>query len=232
MFFAASRALSSVTGPWFWAAAFAIGAVFVYRRSRAASFGLAAIAAALPLLFASPRVAGGLQRLAESSARDTSRRDVRYDAAIVMGGGDERIAAAGEVVRQGRARYVLYSGAVSAWDARHARKRLRAAGVPDESIVIDDRSRNTRENAVESSRIVAARGWRSLLLVTSAVHVERALGCFRDLGLDPDVLPVERSAGQDPDAGWLPQRRAMAVSRAAVHEFIGRVMYRVMGYTG
>ena len=231
MFFAASKALSSVTGPWFWAGVFAVCAVVLFRWSRAAGIAVALLAAALPLLFASPRVADALQRLAESSARDTSRRDLQYDAAIVLGGGDERIAAAGAIMREGRARYVLYSGAIGPRDAARNRRKLRAAGVPDESIVIEDRSRNTRENAVESSRIVAERGWRSLLLVTSAAHVDRALGCFRDVGLAPDVLPVERMAGR-PAEGWLPRRRAIPITRAALHEFIGRLMYRVVGYTG
>lgn len=231
MFFTLSKTLSSVTGPWFWTAVFVVLAALLFRRSKAASIALAAFAASLPLLFASPRVAGALQRLAESSARDTSRSDVQYDAVVVLGGGDDRIAAAGAVFRQGRARYVLYSGAISAWDARHARARLWAAGVPDDHVVIDDHSRNTRENAVQSSRIIAARGWRTLLLVTSAAHVDRALGCFHDVGLNPDVLPVERLSRQRFE-GWMPRKEVVPATRAALHELIGRIMYRVVGYTG
>jgi uncharacterized SAM-binding protein YcdF (DUF218 family) len=232
VFFTVSKALSSVTGPWFWALAlFALAALLLYRRSRRAGLALAAVAAALPVLFASPRVADTLQWLVESSARDTSRPGIEYDAAVVLGGGDARVAAAAEVFRRGRARSVLYSGAIGARDGNRVRAALRRAGVPDAAIFIEDRSRNTRENAVESSRIIAQRGWRSLLLITSAAHVERALGCFRDVGLNPDALPAERVAGRLERDGWLPRRQAIPVSRAAVHEFIGRVMYRVMGYT-
>ena len=232
MFFTVSKALSSVTGPWFWAAAlFAVAAVLLYRRSRRAGMALAVVAAALPVLFASPRVADTLQWLAESSARDTSRRGVEYDAAVVLGGGDARVAAAADVFRRGGARSVLYSGAIGQRDAKRVRAALRTAGVPDAAIFIEDRSRNTRENALESSRIIALRGWRSLLLITSAAHVPRALGCFRDVGLDPDVLPAERVAGRLEGEGWLPRRQAIPVSRAALHELIGRVMYRMMGYT-
>ena len=231
MFFTASKALSPVTGPWFWAALFALAALLLLRRSRRGALALAVVAAALPALFASPRVADTLQWLAESSARDTSRPGVEYDAAVVLGGGDGRIAAAADVFRRGRARSILYSGAIGARDANRVRALLRRAGVPNDAIFIDDHSRNTRENAVESSRIIAQRGWRSLLLITSAVHVERALGCFRDVGLNPDVLPAERVAGRLGRAGWLPRREAIPVSRAAMHEFIGRLTYRVMGYT-
>jgi uncharacterized SAM-binding protein YcdF (DUF218 family) len=231
VFFKLSKALSSVSGPWFWAGLLVLLAALLYRRSRRASVALAGLAAAMPLLFACPQVADSLQWWAESSARDTSRGNVLYDAVVVLGGGDARISVGADAYRRGRARFVLYSGAIGPRDAAGVRVMFRRAGVPDSAVVIDDRSRNTRENAVESSRIVAAHGWRKLLLVTSAAHVDRALGCFRDVGLDPDVLPAERTAGRLEDAGWLPQKSAVPVTRAALHEFIGRLMYAVMGYT-
>jgi uncharacterized SAM-binding protein YcdF (DUF218 family) len=46
-------------------------------------------------------------------------------------------------------------------------------GVPRTAILVDARSRTTRENAVETERILTARGARSLLLVTSALHMPR-----------------------------------------------------------
>ncbi len=232
MFFSVSKALSAVTGPWFWAALFVVAGAVLCRWSKPFGLSLVALAAALPVLFASPRFAAALQRLAESSARDTSRPGVEYDAVIVLGGGDARIAAAAQVMRQGRARTLLYSGIVGPWDARHVRASLHAAGVPDDSIVLESHSRNTRENAVESSRIVAKRGWQSLLLVTSASHVDRALGCFHDVGLYPDVLPADRLAPRIERLGWMPRRSATHLTRAAVHELLGRLTYRVMGYTG
>lgn len=232
MFFSVSKALSSVTGPWFWALVFVLAGAVVLRWSKALAMALVLVAASLPLLFASPRFAAALQGLAESSARDTSRPDVQYDAVIVLGSGDARIAAGAEVMRQGRARALLYSGAVGAWDVKRVRAAFRAAGVQDSDVAVESRSRNTRENAVESARIVAERGWRTLLLVTSASHVDRALGCFHDVGLYPDVLPAERIAPRIERMGWMPRRSATAVTRAAMHELLGRLTYRVMGYTG
>jgi uncharacterized SAM-binding protein YcdF (DUF218 family) len=232
VFFSVSKALSSVTGPWFWALLFALAAAVAYRWSKPLALALVATAAALPLLFASPKVAGALQRLAESGARDTSRPGLEYDAVIVLGGSQARIDTAAKAVLQGRARTLLYSGIVGPWDARHVRASLHAAGVADEDVVLESHSRNTRENAVESARIVQERGWRTLLLVTSASHVDRALGCFHDVGLYPDVLPAERLAPRIERMGWMPRKSATAVSRAAVHELLGRITYRVMGYTG
>jgi uncharacterized SAM-binding protein YcdF (DUF218 family) len=92
-------------------------------------------------------------------------------------------------------------------------------------------SRNTRENAVESARVAAARGWRRLLLVTSAQHVPRALGCFRAVGLEPDVLPVDREAGDAKGASWLPRAYALSRSSDVLRELAGRLVYRLAGYT-
>ena len=184
---------------------------------------LALCAALAPLALAIPNVADALDRLAQSPAEDTSRPGVVYDAVIVLGGEDRRIVAAAGLVREGRARHVLYSGFVTA--AEEARVR---ALIPESRLVLEKASRTTHENAVESSRIVAARGWRTLLLVTSAVHVPRALGCFRAAGLSPDVLPVDPLPRL---SGWLPTHRAVAASRIALHELVGRLVYALRGYT-
>ena len=93
-------------------------------------------------------------------------------------------------------------------------------------------SRNTRENAIESARVAAARGWRTLLVVTSAAHMPRALGCFRAVGLEPDALPVDRRAGDGPPSsrGWLPRAECLARSTLMLRELAGRVVYRALGY--
>ena len=78
-------------------------------------------------------------------------------------------------------------------------------GIAPERVVIEDQSRNTRENAVESARVARERGWKTILVVTSAFHMERALGCFRAVGLEVDALPVDQR-GYDPGwQSWLPR---------------------------
>jgi hypothetical protein len=70
-------------------------------------------------------------------------------------------------------------------------------------------------------------------IVTSAAHVERALGCYRAVGLDPDVLVVDRRAPAEqgvPSDLW-PSREALRRSRQVMHELAGRLVYHAMGYT-
>jgi uncharacterized SAM-binding protein YcdF (DUF218 family) len=68
------------------------------------------------------------------------------------------------------------------------------------------------------------------VLVTSYAHVPRALGCFRAVGLEPDVLPVDRRSGDGQGGTWFPRPSALVKSTWALHELAGRAAYRLAGY--
>jgi uncharacterized SAM-binding protein YcdF (DUF218 family) len=59
-----------------------------------------------------------------------------------------------------------------------------AAGVPRSALLIEPRSGNTLENAVESAALLRRRGLRSVLLVSERYHLYRARLLFRRAGLD------------------------------------------------
>jgi uncharacterized SAM-binding protein YcdF (DUF218 family) len=232
VFYFVSKGLAWATAPAAWCPLL-LAAAFLLRRRLAVAVALAVLATSVPFVFSSPVVAEALQQWTEASARNTSRRDVQYDAVIVLGGdveGGPRFRGGADAIRSGRARRLLYSGLLRPGEPERLRASLRALGVPDDRIVIEGRSRNTRENAVESSRVVAERGWRSVLLVTSAAHVDRALGCFHKLGMRPDVLPVGYLSPSPRGAGWRPRSGALGLSTAAMHELMGRPVYWAMGY--
>jgi uncharacterized SAM-binding protein YcdF (DUF218 family) len=104
--------------------------------------------------------------------------------------------------------------------------------VPPEKIVVEGRSRNTRENAEYSAEVVRAHGWKRLVLVTSAAHMQRALACFHAVGLTPDTLPVDFQAPPRHTyvTGWIPRARALNRSDETLRELAGRVIYRLLGY--
>lgn len=70
---------------------------------------------------------------------------------------------------------------------------LQAAGVPAEAITVEDRSRNTAENAREVARLLADEP-RPKTLLTSDYHMWRAERCFAAEGVEVARSPV-------PDAG-------------------------------
>jgi uncharacterized SAM-binding protein YcdF (DUF218 family) len=252
VFLALSKLLDWLLAPLTWALLLLGAAVLLRRRPRVA-WSLGGAAAAVLVAFSTGAVANALERLVERGARATFRPDAVYDAVVVLGGmvdgaasrasGDteldaaaDRIIRAYELLRAGRARNVLVSGGVvdpepgDRPEADRLAAKLVQWGISPGVVQVEASSRNTRENAIESSRIAAARGWRTLLVVTSAAHAPRALGCFRAVGLEPDVLPVDFRAGAARSRGWLPRAGALSRSTDALRELAGRVVYRVMGY--
>src|SRR5262245_6082397 len=55
-------------------------------------------------------------------------------------------------------------------------------GVLASDIIVEDQSRSTYENAVESRRLLDDRQLGKIVLVTSALHLPRAVACFQKLG--------------------------------------------------
>jgi uncharacterized SAM-binding protein YcdF (DUF218 family) len=255
VFLALSKWLDVLVEPLAWALLLGLAALALCRRRPAAALASAAAAIAVLWGFSTPWVAGALARAAEEPARDTSRADVTYDAVIVLGGGmsfpgsiaagrfevseaGDRVLRGYELLRAGRARFGVVSGGAldelpgSPREAEVAVRMLAAWGVDPSRLVAEANSRNTRENALECARIVRERGWSRLLLVTSAAHVPRAMGCFRAVGLAPDALPVDRRAGTAPLSlrSILPRASALDRSADVIRELAGRLVYRVAGY--
>lgn len=101
-------------------------------------------------------------------------------------------------------------------------------GVDPRSIEVDDRSRNTWQNArnvAALSPAVPKRVW----LVTSAVHLPRALGAFRAWGFDPCGWPSDlpESSVHVWPGGFIPQGTAAAKAGMALHEVFGGWDYAV-----
>ncbi len=258
MFLLLSKIFDLLLAPLTWAILLAAAAWALRRRRPALGGWLAAAAAVVLLVFSCPVVADTLLRAAEASAPRTYRPDETYDAVVVLGGimearrpwqddgkdltgAAERLTRTFELLREGHARVVLFSGGDVdpvpgiPSEAEELATMLQGWGIPPERIATETRSRNTHENAVETAKVVAARGWRRLLLVTSAVNMPRSLGCFHREGLSPDALPVDYRAGAPGAAAalesWLPRSGELELSTEALRELAGRVVYRVRGYS-
>lgn len=105
-------------------------------------------------------------------------------------------------------------------------------GIPANSILIDPDSRNTYENAVNARKIMEEHGLRSSILITSALHMPRSMGCFRSVGLEPIAYPVDfisddegyRFSAIIPDVGHIDHMTR------AFHEYFGLLAYKIAGY--
>ena len=254
MFIVLSKVLDLVATPLAWAIVFAsIAALAVRRRPRLARCA-AASAALVLLVFSAPLVSHYVVRSVERRAARTYQPGVTYDAVIVLAGivdpdstratGElqlsdrtERILTGWDVLRSGRASHILVSGGNvfpqpgEVPEAELLGRLLLSWGVRPDQLVLETASRNTHQSAVETAKLVRQRGFRRLLLITSAAHMPRAVGCFRREGLSPDTLPVDYNGGDPDDFAFLPRASALSDCTDALRELLGRLVYRVMGYT-
>jgi uncharacterized SAM-binding protein YcdF (DUF218 family) len=250
-----SKVLDLLLAPLTWGLLLALLGLLLRRRRARLAGWLQGLGLLVLYAFSTEPVSNGLQRWVEAGAVSTFREEVVYDAVIVLGGAVdadatersgrpeyshpvERLLRGFELLREGRARQVLLSGGTldtrpgALVEADVLARQLRMWGVAPELIVTERRSRNTRENAVESERLIREKGWEKLLLVTSAAHMPRALGTFEAVGLKPDTLVVDvRAHAWNPrGAWWQPRAANLAAGTDALRELFGRLVYRLRGW--
>lgn len=254
MFFVLSKTLDVLVDPFWWAFGLTLAGVVLLVRGARRRLGvvLAHAGLAVLVLFSLPAVANRLWRSLEVGAVDTFQKDVTYDAVVLLGGtvsalgatpevtswndNVERLLTTYELLSTGRAKMAVVSGGALdgqrlPTEAAYLARQLEAWGISKERIVVEAQARNTRENATYSKPLLAARDAKKVLIVTSAFHVPRALGCFRAAGVPVDVLPVDyRMREPSRDVHVLPRGEYLADSARALREWLGRLVYRAMGY--
>src|SRR5215471_21520973 len=99
-------------------------------------------------------------------------------------------------------------------------------GVPAERILIETRSQTTRDEAVLVEKIVRENHTEQVVLVTSWVHMRRALAAFRAVGVDPiPAIAPEPSADSPVVERLVPKPIGLERSRAVAHELAGILYY-------
>lgn len=148
---------------------------------------------------------------------------------IHLGDRSDRVLFAAQLYHAGRAPVLVLSGGSdperSAYsEAQAMRVFLRYLSVPDAALLLEERSRNTRQNAQYSGELLRARHIGRVLLVTSALHMERALQEFRRAGVDAIPAPTDFEATRPP--AWpmaaLPDAEALEGSGRAFKELVGQ----------
>ena len=159
------------------------------------------------------------------------------DSQIEFSGAVDRVLAGMEIVKEGKANYLIISGGDGALIQKGRSEALllkRFAvkwGIREDRILVDADSRNTYENALKTAKIIEEFRLSKLLLITSAFHMYRAHGCFRRVELDVDILPVDFATGNKvPDFRYfLPSSSALAQTSRVLHEFLGILVYGITG---
>jgi uncharacterized SAM-binding protein YcdF (DUF218 family) len=152
----------------------------------------------------------------------------------------DRILTAVELIRLRRARVLVLGGAKYRWrgqvrpDSELIAGWMRAWKMPVGEIELLGASRDTREEAERAVALARQRGWRRVLLVSSAYHLDRATATFRKLGLEVtpvgcDFLGLSASDGEEQ---WyvVPRWLGFQLAQYWVHEKAGQMWYWWKGW--
>jgi uncharacterized SAM-binding protein YcdF (DUF218 family) len=117
-------------------------------------------------------------------------------------------------------------------DSDVARDILTDLGVPQERMTYEKTSRNTWENAVYTADILHPDSGQNWLLVTSAWHMPRALGCFRKAGWTIYPAPTGYfTTGHYRMRFLFRFSEQLHMLTLAEHEYLGLVSYWLLGRT-
>ena len=120
-------------------------------------------------------------------------------------------------------------------EAYYSKEILIELGIPGSAILYEGTSRNTRENALETKRILESKNIKKILLTTSSFHMPRAVATFEKVGFI--VIPSTSSAGSY-EAKPLtltiiesfPSLSELGRLQSVIHEYMGIAVYCYRGW--
>lgn len=253
MFFIVSKILSFLLSPLTWIVVSLVFAVFaknVMKRRRAVVLALG-----MTLLFSNAFLFDEAMRMWEVPAISNFEvRQEHYDAAIVLSGmlvfdakkgrvqfnrRNDRLMQALQLYRNGVVDKIILSGGSGSLICRESmegamiKKFLIELGFPDSVFLVEPNSDNTLENALYTSELLKKNFSNGkFLLVTSAFHMRRAMGCFRKQGMNVVPYSTDRYSGPRKftfDHCIIPNSETLMTWDALLHEWVGCIVYKIKG---
>jgi uncharacterized SAM-binding protein YcdF (DUF218 family) len=248
MFFSLSKLLVLFTDPLFFILLLTLVGVLKLKKKRTFLLLFCAFYI-LSIPFASQRMLFFLEHLEVS----TVSNPITYDAVIVLTGmvnleistpdkiefsdAVDRILVGTEWVKNNKATHLIISGGSGALFENQKSEAVilgsfaQKLGVLENRILLDTSSKNTFQNAVNTSALIREKQFNRVALITSAFHMFRANGCFKEMGIHADLLPVDFSSNPEVTdfRDFLPSTAALSQSNRFIHESIGILVYGLTG---
>jgi uncharacterized SAM-binding protein YcdF (DUF218 family) len=231
-----------------------VGACAARGRFASLGRGLAIFCGSALLLIAFSPISVGLIRPLEDRFASPSAEMAAPTGIIVLGGaiddeigqarhqvsfgeGAGRLTEAAVLARRYPEARIVYTGGSSSIlgrpsaESAEAKKLLVALGVDPNRIQLEERSRNTDENARFTRDLIAPKSGEVWLLVTSAYHMPRSIGLFRKAGFTVVAYPVDfHSNGDSGDWRFVSEATSrLRLFDIAIHEWVGLIAYRLAG---
>jgi uncharacterized SAM-binding protein YcdF (DUF218 family) len=219
-----------------------IGAIALLLRFRRTGAALFLVAFLWTAIWSVPVASDGLRNSLEDRHVAVPEQSLPpADAIVILGGatrywwlnredvdpwelGSSRLAAGARAWLSKRAPIVILTGGRGGRDASEAARMkiaIQRLGVPASALVLEERSRNTEDNAVNTAHLAQPLGVRRILLVTSALHMPRAMLLFERQGFEVIPVPVPENGHRETwRERWLPSPSALWRSGRALKEYV------------
>lgn len=253
MFFYISKILAFLITPLFWIMALLLWAIVTKSQTRRK--WLLVIGFIVMYILSNEFLFNEVIRKWEGPVFKNSKLEASFDVGIVLGGfsdydtiarrmqlnpSGDRIWQTLYLYKTGAIKKILITGGSGSilhkkiTEADKVYESLVQMGVPEDDIIVEKNSRNTRENAVETAKILNARmPDAKCLLITSAFHMKRSMGCFTKVHLDVTPYGADYIAERrtwDPDKLFLPSPESLKGWNTLIREIIGYYAYKIAGY--
>jgi uncharacterized SAM-binding protein YcdF (DUF218 family) len=253
MFFFISKILAFLITPMFWIMGLLLWAILTKSQTR--KKWLMIISFCLGWLLSNSFILNEVLLKWEGPVAKNSEITESYDIGIVLGGfssfdtisnryqlqeSGDRLWQALYLYKTGKIKKILISGGSGSilhkkiTEADKARDVLIEMGIPSKDLLIETNSRNTRENATESAKLInAVNPDAHCLLITSAFHMKRSMGCYKKVHLD--ITPykadyMSKVRVWDPDVLLLPKPESLFGWNKLIREIVGYYSYKIAGY--
>ena len=155
-----------------------------------------------------------------------------------LNGASDRVWHAARLYEADKAPFVIAAGGTLPWKDQQFREApvmqrlLKSWGVPPDSVLLESSSANTYENAKFTATLASERGMDRVLLVTSALHMRRALAAFRTAGVNAVPAATDYRVVEEATTflSLVPSASALAGSTSAIREYVGYIVYDWRGW--
>lgn len=154
----------------------------------------------------------------------------------------DRLFQAIRLLKQKKIKKIIFTGGSGSLDnptikeGNHIHKYLNSIGIPDSLLIIESESNNTYENAAFTKKMLDNLNYKNepVILITSAFHMRRSIACFKKQGftnIQPYTTDYYTSKLRfEFDHCFLPDVDAIQANTILIHEIIGYLTYKIMGY--
>lgn len=154
--------------------------------------------------------------------------------------GADRVTHAIQLYKKGIVKKILISGGsgrlidIGQREARELEDVFLMMGVAATDILVEDKSRNTHESALESKKILEKITQPvNCLLITSGFHMRRSRACFAKAGWDVDVFSTDFLTHRrlySFDILLIPKTDSLIIWGHFIKETVGYISYKAVGY--